>query len=139
MGKMFHQHPDGLIFIRDGQTVLYSDTNENFESDFGIAVPELPPGADEQIYEPDKRHVFQDRENVISGGDRVWPQGDDIIRNVGRGINAQQARQPAPPPQLEDVPEKQRASVVADWIKANAEWKKADDARLAKVRSRKKS
>jgi hypothetical protein len=50
-----HQHPDGLVMVRENDRNLYMDTVDNFEDDFNVKLPPLPPGVDERIYEPRRR------------------------------------------------------------------------------------
>ena len=100
MGE-FHQHPDGYVFVRT-DTGNYADSADNFMIDSGIALPVLPPGADERIYSQDKRHAFMGGGNIIDGGPMPWPLGDQIIASVSALLAAKAARE-LPPPTLEQV------------------------------------
>ena len=106
MNNEIHQHPDGSIFVR-GDAGSYNDTYEHFVLDFGMELPELPDGADEQVYTQGVRHAFMGGGHVIAGGDMPWPEGDAIIADLPNGLAAQAERnkppeppEPLPPPPL---------------------------------------
>jgi hypothetical protein len=103
MKTEFHQHPDGKIFVRTDYGT-YSDTPENFEADFGVTLPTLPPGAIERIYTQGKRHAIHDDEgNVIAGGPMPWDFGDQVISSIETGMTAWTQRQESqehPPPSM---------------------------------------
>lgn len=91
----FHQHPDGLIFVR-GETEIYSDTLENFEVDYGQALPGLPEGMTERFYEPGIRHFFYDGHTALP--DKMpWPWGDTVIDSLPALLAMQVARQEKSP------------------------------------------
>jgi hypothetical protein len=87
-----HQHPDGAVYVRVDSEV-YVDTPANFATDFGEALPDLPPGAVERIYDQGVRHPILDGVNIIDGGPMPWPLGDQIIAAIHSLLAAQQARQ----------------------------------------------
>jgi hypothetical protein len=91
MGE-FHQHPDGEIWIRNGNGNNYHDTPENFARDFGEAAPALPAGANEQIYTQGQRHCFMGGGNIIAGGNMPDPQLDAVIARVADGLAARANR-----------------------------------------------
>jgi hypothetical protein len=95
--KQVHQHPDGMVFVRvDGAT--YGDTPDNFLSDFGFLLPELPEGMNERIYDQNRRHVFageNDTGAITSGGEMPWPLGDRAILDIEAGLSSQAARRVA--------------------------------------------
>lgn len=90
MGE-FHRHPDGHIFIRS-PVGTYMAQPEDFHADYGVALDPLPEGANEQIYTQGKRHAFMGDGNVIEGGPMPWPEGDALIADVQRGLDAMTAR-----------------------------------------------
>lgn len=87
----FHQHPDGIIYVR-GVQATYSDTLANFIADFNIVPPALPAGADDHIYMQGRRHAYMGAGNIIAGGAMPWLQGDAIIAALDAGLAAQAAR-----------------------------------------------
>jgi hypothetical protein len=90
--KMFHQHPEDLIFVRtDAQT--YHGTSEQFVAEFGEVLPSLPVGVLERIYEPGRRHALMDREHVLGGGPMPWDFGDRAIAAIGKLCAAQERRE----------------------------------------------
>lgn len=91
MANEFHQHPDGLIYVRTA-TGTYVDTPENFGEDFGRPIPPLPAGADEHVYTQGRRHCFMGGGDVIDGGPMQWPVGDEIIASIAAGLSAQSGR-----------------------------------------------
>jgi hypothetical protein len=95
--KSVHQHPDGMVFVRvDGAT--YGDTPDNFLSDFGFLLPELPEGVNERIYDQGRRHIFAGRTDdgaVIIANAMPWPLGDNAILNIEAGLSAQTTRKVA--------------------------------------------
>jgi len=95
--KQVHQHPDGMVFVRvDGAT--YGDTPDNFLSDFGFLLPELPEGVNERIYDQGRRHIFAGRTDdgaVIIANAMPWPLGDNAILNIEAGLSAQTTRKAA--------------------------------------------
>lgn len=94
---MFHHHAtNDLIRVSDGSQ-LYSDTVDAFAADNGAAVPALPPGAIERIYEPGVRHTISNGSSVIAGGPMPWPPGDAAIAAVST-LRTTQAKRNAPPP-----------------------------------------
>jgi hypothetical protein len=94
-----HQQTD-KVWVR-ADSGLYQDTPENFALDcagVGIseALPDLPSGAVERIYQQGVRHPIQDAISVVAGGEMPWPLGDEIIAAIDHLLAAQEARQPAP-------------------------------------------
>jgi hypothetical protein len=85
--KMYHQFGD-MVWVRT-DAVSYGDTPENFAIDFGFSVPKMPKGIDERIYEPGKRHALMSEHNVIDGGEREWPEGDEIIAAINAALERQ--------------------------------------------------
>ena len=99
----FHQHPDGHIYVR-GQKSTYGDTPANFSLDFGMELPALAEGADEQLYSQDRRHCYMAGGDIVAGGPMPWPLGDSIIDQINAALAAQLSRippvaepQPRPP------------------------------------------
>jgi hypothetical protein len=88
----FHRHPDGMVFVRVGENLVYSDTPENFEADFGVTLPPLPEGATEQIYDQGRRHAFHNHDGLVAGGEMPWPAGDQVIASIIDGLAMQRAR-----------------------------------------------
>jgi hypothetical protein len=87
----FHEHPDDLVYVRtDAGT--YVDNWQNFETDFGRPLEELPEGVFERIYEPGIRHALNGRSGTVAGGERVWAYGDDAIAAIRDLLAAQLAR-----------------------------------------------
>lgn len=97
MGE-YHEMRDGNIAVRLDDGRFYIDTVENFVKDGGPQPDTLPNGADERIYTQGRRHAIQKDNNVIDGGPMPWPEGDDIIADGASYIDAQTARNAAPPP-----------------------------------------
>lgn len=55
----WHLHPDGVVIV-EGPAGIYIDTPVNFAADFGRAVPALPAGMVERLYDPAGRHFVAD-------------------------------------------------------------------------------
>lgn len=138
---MVHQHPDGWIIVRENGVNRYLDTLENFQDDFGLAMPELPEGADERIYEEGKRHAIHNRDGLVAGGERLWQFGETVIANLGNGVTAQQGRQPPLFPATADemlaLPQEERDAKVEWHRSAMKEWQSKEDARLKRIRDHK--
>jgi hypothetical protein len=90
-----HQHPDGMVYVRMADGRLYENTYENFEADYETDLPDLPEGADEQIYTQGRRHCFMGDGNIVAGGDMPWEHGDQILANFDLGWGKQEARKAA--------------------------------------------
>ena len=88
----FHQHPDGIIFVR-GDLQVYQDTPENFEADYGQPPPPLPDGMTERFYEPGVRHFFYNGHNALPVKMR-W-LGDNVIASLFALLEVQSARNSA--------------------------------------------
>lgn len=86
----FHRHPDNLIFVC-GENVTYQDTLENFEADYGQALPSLPGGMIEDFYWPGVKHFFSDGQNAYPAP-LTDAFGDQVIAALPALIEAQQAR-----------------------------------------------
>lgn len=91
----FHHHPDGLIYIRDGQGG-YCDTIDNFILDSGRPYVGLPSGYIERYYEPKKTHYLstgssQQNQNL------TWEIGDTYIAELADLLAAQESRVNPPP------------------------------------------
>lgn len=92
MEKYFHYHAtNDLVRVSDGSQ-LYSDTVDAFAADNGAAVPALPRGAIERIYEPSIRHAISNGSSVIAGVPMPWPFGDAAIAGVPKLLAAQTKR-----------------------------------------------
>jgi len=92
--KQVQQHPDGNVYVRVDD-LLYADTPENFANDFGYALPWLPVGFTERIYDQGRRHTLagtNESGTFVDGGEMPWPLGDKAILEIGIGLNAQSAR-----------------------------------------------
>lgn len=87
----FHQHPDGLIFVR-GDEETYVDTVENFIADFGQPLPELPPGLNERYYEPGIRHFCTNGLDAFPQEGLSWPYGNLALSSLPALLAVQQAR-----------------------------------------------
>lgn len=85
---ILHQHPEGMIFVRT-EHGHYGETPNNFKADHGAALPPLPKGITERIYEPGKRHALVRGTDVVDGGPMPWPEGDAIIAK-GKDLLARQ-------------------------------------------------
>jgi hypothetical protein len=113
----FHQHPDGLVFVRADDGTYYGDTIVNFSTDFGEGIPPLPISADERIYVPDKRHVMHDSINgrIVDAGPLRWDYGDRAIAALEELLSAKAERDkpPPPPPEMEEY-RKCREAFLAD-------------------------
>ncbi len=75
----FHHHPDGLIYVRDGQTE-YCDTVANFLTDSDRPYVGLPSGVIERFYDPGKTHYFSTGRNQANQN-LSWEVGDTISPN----------------------------------------------------------
>lgn len=71
----------------------YRDTVENFNADYGAAIPALPDGITLRIYERDTRHALMANNNVLDGGPLPWPEGDAIIDGLADLLAAKAARE----------------------------------------------
>lgn len=92
----FHQHPDGLIFVRGETEEFYIDTPENFEADYGFPLPALPEGMTERFYEPGIRHFFSNNSDSFPAPELVWGWGDTVITSLRSLLVVQQARKENP-------------------------------------------
>ena len=87
-----HHHVEGKVFVRTPHGT-YSDTEANFGRDWdGEALPFLPDGAVERIYEIGVRHCIQNDQTVLEGGPMPWPLGDKIIAGFDRLIERKTVR-----------------------------------------------
>jgi hypothetical protein len=77
--KLLTQHDDGKIGLHTENDGHYNETMEEFEADFGVALPALPDGITHRLYEPGVRHALQQGTNVVDGGLMPWPPGDDAL------------------------------------------------------------
>lgn len=91
--SQFHQHPDGLIYVRAAISV-YCDTSECFSFDNNSPVPALPPGIKQRIYDRQaKTHrLFDAFNNHVADGDVPWHYGDAAIANIASLLTAQLRR-----------------------------------------------
>lgn len=87
----FQLTPDGDVYVRNNGTI-YADTKANFETDYGQAVPALPNGILQQLYEPGKRHFYADADGVVGGGSMPWGFGDAAIAATNNLLTAQATR-----------------------------------------------
>ena len=85
----FHQHPDGLVFVRM-EAGVYCDTLANFTADYGQDIT-LPAGS-ERYYEPGQRHVINGEPQALE-----WPPGDWAIADFEK-IKANKLIRVTPPP-----------------------------------------
>lgn len=102
MANLFHHHAQNdLIRIENGAE-CYIDRVAAFAADYGTAVPSLPAGAIERIYEPGIRHAVSNGASVIGTGPQPWPFGDASIAALSSLLAAQAKRTAlpltAPPP-----------------------------------------
>lgn len=96
MAKLFHHHAlNDVVHVENG-SVVYVDAGARFATDNGAAVPVLPAGAIERIYEPGVRHAISNGSSVIADGPQPWSFGDAAIANIST-LLAAQARRTAPP------------------------------------------
>jgi len=102
--SMVQQTDDHMMIIRDNTGKVYIDTEDNFATDFGEAIPTLPPGGDDRTYEPGVRHPITDCYTIIDAGPMPWPAGDRYITNIQSGLDAQTARRAGIPPVPPVVP-----------------------------------
>lgn len=92
---MFHHHSAGFVRITSGDKT-YNDTVENFITDYGYPLPELVPGAVEQIYHRGVRHCMQSEINVLWGGPTTdYEYGDNAIDSINALLLKKQARDAA--------------------------------------------
>jgi hypothetical protein len=98
--KQVHEHPDNFINVRV-DALTYSDSRENFETDFGVQLPPLPEGAFERIYDQGRRHAFQGDNGLVCGGEMPWPLGDQLIDSVEAGLSSQAIRKAIEEAELE--------------------------------------
>jgi hypothetical protein len=91
----FHQHPDGLIYIRVSSKQFYMDTPANFVLDFGQPIPALPAGANERLYIQGKSHALLNREGLVAGGEMPWKYGDVAIYGLQQILQRQKDRKAA--------------------------------------------
>lgn len=96
----FEEHSDGRVYVRSGEQV-YIDSWENFETDSGIIMDELPEGVRERIYVPGKRHALNGEEGTIGGGDLPYQIGDEAIASIDQLLAAQTERNAAAVPDEE--------------------------------------
>lgn len=89
---MLHQHPDGLIFVRDG-SADYGAMPDKFRIDYGDDLPPLPEGITERIYEPGVCHALKRGSDVVDGGPLVWPEGDAAIAQANELVKKRNARE----------------------------------------------
>jgi hypothetical protein len=85
-------HPDGVVYIRDGKQILYEETIQGFEQDYGSKLDALPVGYVERLYTPgvlDRLGTGFTHESTALG---VWTQGDDILSKVVQLVNAKRVR-----------------------------------------------
>jgi hypothetical protein len=87
--KMVVQTQDAVSVITDALT--YTDTYENFALDYGEPLSRTVYNSTRQ-YEQGVRHCFTDGKNIIGGGDLPWEEGDAIIADVERIVQAQRTR-----------------------------------------------
>jgi hypothetical protein len=98
MPNDFHRRPDGLIRVQRDDGTVYVDTNANFVTDFGQALPAMQMGASEQIYSQGIRHCYAVGNNVVGGGPMPYSYGDAAIAALDTLLSNQAARpKPIPP------------------------------------------
>lgn len=107
MSNNLHFHPDGIVYVRIAAGT-YADSIANFTLDYGQGVS-LPPGCSELYYEPGVRHtaVTQTGHTQLP---LVWADGDQVISEIQRLLDAKQARE-HPVPTLDDLRTAKIASI----------------------------
>ncbi|HEV2263721.1 MAG TPA: hypothetical protein VGR79_04225 [Stellaceae bacterium] len=104
MGKLFHHHIlNDVVHVENGSAV-YVDAGARFAADNDAAVPVLPAGAIERIYEPGVRHAISNGSSVIAGGPQPWPFGDAAVAVVSKLLAAQAKRTIPPAPVTKPMP-----------------------------------
>lgn len=99
---IFQIHPDGWVYIRaDKKHNHYQGTFAEFEQEFGVTLPPLPAGCDEQYYEQGVRHFYKG-DDVFIGGERVWPEGDALIARLEEAKTKMKAREEAKAKKVQD-------------------------------------
>ncbi|HYL31996.1 MAG TPA: hypothetical protein VEU53_02460 [Stellaceae bacterium] len=95
----FHMHPDGIVYVRTPNGV-YADTPTNFALDHGAAVPALPTGAVQALYDDGSKVLqFFDAKNNQIGSGQVGACGfADAAIAVVSSLLAAQAKRAARPP-----------------------------------------
>lgn len=128
--RMFHQHPDGLVYVRtDAGT--YGDTRENFRADYGKDLPPLPSGVTERIYEPGKRHALVANSSVVDGGPMPWQQGDDVIARWSDLMAKKTAREPQLPTEEELEKRRREQDAIMTDFKQKVGAAKSEEEKLA--------
>ena len=97
MGYILQQKAHGsvaaLIIVKNGAEV-YTDTPENFETDYGSAFPSLEADQYVREYEQGIKHsIFDEDLKFDAEGDLTWTEGDTIISSVTSLIVAKEARE----------------------------------------------
>lgn len=98
MGHILQQKIHGAVtepqvFIKNG-SLLYYDTPENFEIDYGSPFPAL--GVDEYMreYTTGVQHgLFDNKDRFLSSSDETWAEGEAIITALPALIAAKEARE----------------------------------------------
>jgi hypothetical protein len=89
--KQIQIHPDNLVIIREDGEVLYLDSKENFELDYGTSLETLPEGWNERLYIQGMYNRLCNQFTQQTSFDS-WTQGEDILDNVQNIIDAKTAR-----------------------------------------------
>src|SRR5262245_41638839 len=89
---MFHQAPNGKVFVRVEGKDTYSGTTDDFLTEFGER-PVLPPRVSERIYEPNKRHALMNDETILMGGPMPYDFGDRAIAAIDMLLQKQTERE----------------------------------------------
>lgn len=90
----FHVHPDGLVHIRTANSI-YIDTLTNFVLDCSAALPAIPPGAIQVLYDDNGGvlQFFDVKNNQIGVGQKdLWQFADEAITAVSTLLAAQANR-----------------------------------------------
>jgi len=103
-------HPDGYVRVNEGESTVYLDTRENFELDFGQALPALPEGMVMLTYDSDTKVLtYTDAKGNASPveGKANFAFGELVAGTLEDLAEKYQARQPAAeaPAPAEDAPE----------------------------------
>ncbi len=91
----FHHHPDGLIYVRNGE-VVYCDSVANLEEDSGRNYVGFPGGFIERYYDPGKTHYLSTGSSQTKQP-LSWEIGDTYIAELADLFATQQNRLNRPP------------------------------------------
>lgn len=113
-------HPDKVVSISDGNTILYLDTIDNFETDYGSKLdPVQKNNMVGRLYEQGNfDRYYNEFTNVTFKV--AWPQGDDIIARVGDIVSAKSVRINKQEPLTADEIAKQEAKTKVKTVNFSA-------------------